>query len=75
MVNSYVGPFTSIYHDVLVEDSEIEHSIVLEHSVIRAIGGRIADSLIGRNAVVAKSPIRPSAHKLTLGDYSDVGLL
>lgn len=75
VVNSYVGPFTSIYHDVLVEDSEIEHSIVLEHSVIRAIGGRIADSLIGRNAVVAKSPIRPSAHKLTLGDYSDVGLL
>ena len=75
VINSYIGPFTSIYHDVVVEDSEIEHSIVLEHSVIRAIGGRIADSLIGRNAVVAKSPIRPSAHKLTLGDYSDVGLL
>ena len=31
IVNSYVGPFTSIYHHVVVEDSEIERSIVLEH--------------------------------------------
>jgi glucose-1-phosphate thymidylyltransferase len=75
VVNSYVGPFTSIYHDVSIEDSEIEHSIVLEHSVIRGIAGRIADSLIGRNAMVSRSPIKPAAHKLTLGDYSDVGLL
>jgi len=75
VVNSYIGPFTSIYHDVTVEDSEIEHSIVLEHSTIRGIPGRIADSLIGRNAEVTRSPIKPAAHKLTLGDYSQVGLL
>ena len=75
IVNSYIGPFTSIYHDVVVEDSEIEHSIVLEHSSIRGIPGRIADSLIGRNAKLSRSPIKPAAHKLTLGDYSDVGLL
>jgi glucose-1-phosphate thymidylyltransferase len=75
IVNSYIGPFTSIYHDVVVEDSEIEHSIVLEHSSIRDIHGRIADSLIGRNAQLRRSPIKPVAHKLTLGDYSDVGLL
>jgi len=75
VVNSFVGPFTSIYHDVVIEDSEIEHSIVLEHSAIRGIPGRIADSLIGRNAKLSRSPIKPAAHKLTLGDYSDVGLL
>lgn len=75
IVNSYIGPFTSIYHDVIVEDSEIEHSIVLEHSSIRGIPGRIADSLVGRNAKISRSPIRPAAHKLTLGDYSDIGLL
>jgi glucose-1-phosphate thymidylyltransferase len=33
IANAYVGPFTSIYHDCLVQDSEIERSIVLEHSV------------------------------------------
>jgi glucose-1-phosphate thymidylyltransferase len=75
IVNSYIGPFTSIYHDVVVEGSEIEHSIVLEHSRIEGIQGRIADSLIGRNARLTRSPIKPSAHKLTLGDYSDVGLI
>lgn len=75
IVNSYIGPFTSIYHDVSIEDSEIEHSIVLEHSSIHGIPHRIADSLIGRNVKLSRSPVKPAAHKLTLGDYSDVGLL
>ncbi len=34
IVNSYIGPFTSLYHHVTVENSEIEHSMVLEHSTI-----------------------------------------
>src|SRR5690606_13157252 len=28
IINSYVGPFTSIYHHTKIENSEIEHSIV-----------------------------------------------
>lgn len=75
VVNSYIGPFTSIYHDVVIDGSEIEHSIVLENSQIIDIPNRIADSLIGRNVKLTRSPIKPSAHKLTLGDYSEVGLL
>jgi glucose-1-phosphate thymidylyltransferase len=75
VINSYVGPFTSIYHHVLVENSEIEHSIVLEESHIRDIPARIQDSLIGRHVDLARSPIKPKAYKLTLGDYSQVGIL
>jgi glucose-1-phosphate thymidylyltransferase len=75
IVNSYVGPFTSIGHDVIVENSEIEHSMVLENSHIRNIGARIQDSLIGRNVTINRSPIKPKAHKLTLGDNSQVGIL
>jgi glucose-1-phosphate thymidylyltransferase len=75
IVNSYVGPFTSIYHDVLVENSEIEHSMVLEKSQILNLGARIQDSLIGRDVVIKRSPIKPKAHKLTLGDHSRVGIL
>ncbi len=75
VVNAYVGPFTSIYHDCLVENCEIEHSIVLENSVIRDVPYRIEDSLIGRNVVVERSPIKPKAYKMTLGDNSKVGLL
>ncbi len=75
IVNSYIGPFTSIYHDVRVEGSEIERSIVLENSTIRDIPVRIQDSLIGRDVTLNRSPIKPKAIKLNLGDYSQVGLL
>ena len=75
IVNSYVGPFTSIYHDVEIEDSEIGRAIVLEESVIRDIPARIQDSLIGRNVNLARSRIKPKAYKLTLADHSQVGIL
>ncbi len=75
IVNSYIGPYTSIYHDCLIENSEVEHSVILENSQIQNIEGRVQDSLIGRNVVIHKSPIRPKAHKFTLGDNSKLGLL
>jgi glucose-1-phosphate thymidylyltransferase len=75
IVNSYVGPFTSIYHHVRIDCSEIEHCIVLENSEITDIPYRIADSLIGRNSKIMRSPIKPKALKLTLGDHSNVGIL
>lgn len=75
IVNSYVGPFTSIYHDVVIENSEIERSIVLEHSAIRDIPARIQDSLIGRHAAVDITALRPRAIKMQLGDYSRLELL
>jgi glucose-1-phosphate thymidylyltransferase len=75
ITNSYVGPSTSIYHHVLVENSEIEHSIVLEHSRIVDIPYRIEDSLIGRNVEVSRSPMKPKAFKMNLGDNSKVGVV
>ena len=75
VVNSYVGPFTSIHHHCVVEDSEIEHCIVLEYSRIVDLPVRIADSLIGRNVEIGRSPYKPKAYKLTLGDHSKVGIL
>jgi len=75
IVNSYIGPFTSIYHDVVIENSELERSIVLEHSVVRDIPARIQSSLIGRHVDLNRSPTKPRAYKLTLGDHSQVGVL
>ena len=75
IVNSYIGPFTSINHHCVITDSEIEHSIILENSQVLDIHGRIEDSLIGRNVVVEKSPIKPKAYKMLLGDNSRVGIL
>ena len=75
IVNSYIGPFTAIGAECRVQDSEIERSIVLEHSVIESLPSRIQDILIGRHFVLQRSPIRPKALKLTLGDYGQAGLL
>jgi glucose-1-phosphate thymidylyltransferase len=49
--------------------------MVLENSHIQNIDARIQDSLIGRNVTINRSPIKPKAHKLTLGDNSQVGIL
>ncbi len=75
IVDAYVGPYTAIYHDVLIENSEIEHCIILENCRIRDIGARIEDSLIGRNVEITRSPLRPRAYRMTLGDNSQVGIL
>ena len=71
--DSYVGPFTSIYFGCLLEDTEIEHSIVLEQSTIRGVG-RIEDSLIGKQVEVSPSSALPRAHRLMLGDHSRVSI-
>ncbi len=75
IINSYIGPFTSIYHHCVIENSEIEHSIVLEHCRIADVPARVEDSLIGRHVQLTRSPIKPKAYKLTLGDHSQVGIL
>ncbi|MGH7367818.1 MAG: glucose-1-phosphate thymidylyltransferase [Candidatus Rokuibacteriota bacterium] len=72
--NAYVGPFTAIGDGVVVRASEIEHSIVLEGSSIVDVGGRIENSLIGRNVMVYRAATKPRAYNLMLGDRSQVGL-
>ncbi len=74
IVNAFVGPYTSIYHDCTVESCEIENSVVLEHSCISYLSQRLADSLIGRNAVVTRAGGQTKTLKMMIGDHSQVGL-
>ena len=73
VVNSYLGPFTSIAQSCEVRDSELDHSVVLEESRIVGIAG-ITDSLIGKQVEVTRSGQRPRALRLMLGDHSAVDL-
>lgn len=75
IVNSYIGPFTSIHSDCVIENAEIDRSIVLEHCEIRDIPARIHDSLIGRRSIVTRAPMKPNGYRLMLGDYSQTGLV
>jgi glucose-1-phosphate thymidylyltransferase len=75
LTDAYVGPFTAIGDDCDLIGCEIEDSIVLAGSTIRNVDRRIADSLIGREVVVEKSPLKPQAIRLMLGDHSIVGVV
>lgn len=72
--NAFVGPYTSIYHDCVLQNCEIENSVVLEHSRVGELSKRLADSLIGRNAEIARAGGHTQTLKLMIGDYSKVGI-
>ncbi|MER7207924.1 glucose-1-phosphate thymidylyltransferase [Streptosporangium sp. NPDC000239] len=71
ILDSYVGPFTSIAADCVVDGSEIEYSIVLPRASISGVS-RIEASLIGHDVEVTPAPNTPRAHRLVLGDHSKV---
>jgi len=75
IINSYIGPFTSIYWGTTIKDSEIEHSIILEETNINNISGRINESLIGKEVSISKSNLRPQSYRFTLGDRSRLEVL
>lgn len=74
IIRSYIGPFTSISEGVTIEQSEIEHSIVLSESSVIRVNRRIVDSLIGKNVKVIRSELKPQAYRFMLGDSSEVGI-
>jgi len=74
IVDSYVGPFTSIQKDCRIIKTEIEHSIVLEGSEIVEVGSRVDESLIGREVRIYKCPPKPLAYRFMVGDKSEIGL-
>jgi glucose-1-phosphate thymidylyltransferase len=73
--DTFVGPYTAISDGVVVEYAEIEHSIILENSRICRLGARMADSLIGRDCVIAHSEALPVAYRFMVGDSSRIGIL
>ncbi len=74
IINSYVGPFTSINGNCVIEGSSVENSIVFSNSTIANIEDRIDSSLIGRNVIITKSHMPPHVIQVILGDNSEVKL-
>ena len=72
--DAYVGPYTSIGEDVLIEGAEIEHSVVLPGASISHLGGRLEASVIGPRSRVFRDFRLPRALRLTLGEGAEVCL-
>ena len=73
--DSYIGPYTSIYYDAEIADSEIEHSIILEQSKVIDLRGRMEGSLIGKNVKIIRLEQRPQAYRFMVGDNSWIGII
>jgi glucose-1-phosphate thymidylyltransferase len=74
VTDSYIGPFTAVDRGCIVERAEIEHSILLAGSELRNLPQRVADSLVGRNVVIARGSRRPAVLRFVVGDASQVEL-
>jgi glucose-1-phosphate thymidylyltransferase len=68
---SYAGPYTSIGNECVIEDTEIEDSIVMDKSEIIG-GGRIIESLIGKEVKIRRKAGLPNGRKLVVGDKSEI---
>ena len=73
ITDSFIGPFTAIGVDCEVTNSEVEHSVIMTRSTITDIP-RLEDSLIGKEAVVARTQRRPRALHLMVGDHCQIDL-
>ncbi|RLD13863.1 glucose-1-phosphate thymidylyltransferase, partial [candidate division KSB1 bacterium] len=73
--NSYIGPFTSIYDDCYIKNSEVEFSIILKECKILDVDIRIEHSLLGNDVEVVRTNDRPATHRFLIGDQSRVELL
>jgi glucose-1-phosphate thymidylyltransferase len=68
--NSFIGPYTSVGDGSKILASNVEYCVIQDNVTITGIE-RLEESLIGKNAKVARNPKRRTI-KLHMGDYSEV---
>ncbi|MGH2968823.1 MAG: glucose-1-phosphate thymidylyltransferase [Solirubrobacteraceae bacterium] len=73
--DAYVGPYTAVGRNCLIEGAEVEHSILLEGSSVRGLDGRMESSLLGRGVAISRDDRQPRAYRFMVGDNSEIGIL
>jgi glucose-1-phosphate thymidylyltransferase len=75
LTDCYIGPYSAVGEDCVVERAEIEHSILLSGSSVRNLDGRMESSLLGRNVSIDRGARQPRAYRFMVGDNSDISIL
>ncbi len=75
LTDCYIGPYTAVGEDCVIERAEVEHSILLAGSSVRHLDGRMESSLLGRNVRIGRGDRQPRAYRFMVGDNSEIGIL
>jgi glucose-1-phosphate thymidylyltransferase len=75
LADAYIGPYTAIGENCVIENAEVEHSILLAGSSVRGLAGRMESSLLGRNVAVSRDDRQPRAYRFLVGDNSEIAIL
>ena len=74
LLDTFIGPYSSIGAGARIEGAEIDHSIVLEGASIHHLGHRIEASVIGAHALISRDFGMPTSVRLNVGRRSEVTL-
>lgn len=72
--DSYIGPYTSIYHNCVIHNSEVEHSILFEGAQLWDLPQRVDRSLLGKGARIVRTDSKPRSLNFLVGDQSHIDL-
>ena len=75
LTDCYVGPYTAIGENCVINRAEIEHSILLAGSEVHDLDGRMESSLLGRDVKISRDGRQPRAYRFMVGDNSEIGIL
>jgi len=73
LVNSFIGPYSSIGTASVIENSSLEYSILMNNSHALNIP-HLSDSVIGRHAEIVRLKPESESTRLFVGDYSRIEL-
>jgi glucose-1-phosphate thymidylyltransferase len=74
ITDSYIGPYTAVGEECVVEGSEVEHSILLRGAKVRGLATRMEASLLGRDVSVSGAAGPPKTIRMMVGDSSELTL-
>jgi glucose-1-phosphate thymidylyltransferase len=74
IVNSYVGPYTSVGERARIENSEVENAIILPRATIEHFGLRVEESVIGEGAGLHRTFRVPRGVSLSIGAEAEIAL-
>ncbi|MET0811369.1 MAG: NDP-sugar synthase [Thermoleophilaceae bacterium] len=74
VVSAYLGPFTSVGANALIEGAEVENSVILAGASIAYLDTRLEGSVIGAGSRVFRDFRLPRAMRLNIGGGAEVAV-